>query len=393
MQQNDYDRSTQNEQRIRSDVVVAVCTVYDEETVFTILKEAISALGGLERFVCRNERILVKPNFLTPADRDKCITTDPAIIRAFLRLLQESGYGQVKIGDSPANGTSKQAFSKLNLDEEQLYGAEIAEMAKEVHQDFPEGRTAKSFWFTEDVINADAIIGLSKMKTHALTRITGAVKNMYGLICGSRKALGHVSYPNALVFSGMLTDIHRCTRPRLHIMDAITAMEGNGPGAGVPTDMGLILVSDDPVAIDTVFAKLVYLDPLLVPTCTQGMAAGIGTCRESDIRLKLLENGTQCIIGFDELIKRFGKPGFDVQREKDKFSMLGLLSKFTGLFGKKPYIDSMKCVKCGVCCDHCPVNAVTLRNGKESPPVYDYKKCIRCFCCQEICPRQAINVK
>lgn len=379
----------------KSNVIIAVCKSYDEEKVYKAVSGAVAALGGIENFVGSHENILVKPNLLYPSNEEKCITTNSTVVKAVLRLLSEAGCTHVKVGDSPATGSCRQAMKQLGLSEDQLYGAKIADMSHEVFIEYPEGKAAKSFFFCEEVVQSNAIIGVCKMKTHAFLRITGAVKNMYGLICGTRKARGHVSYPNAAKFSEMIVDIHRMVKPRLHVMDAVVAMEGNGPGSGTPTDMGLIIVSADPVAIDTVFARLVDLDPVLVPTNTHGMVAGIGTCNESEIGLKLIDDGVLTDISFDEMVTRFGKKNFDVRREKDKVNILGLLSRITGRFTRKPYIDADKCVKCGVCVNHCPVRgrAVTFKNGKDNIPVYDYEKCIRCYCCQEICPQQAIKVK
>jgi len=379
----------------KSNVVLVVCKNYDEEKVYESLRDAVAALGGIGNFVSPEENILVKPNLLYPSKKEKCITTNPVVIKAVLRLLSEAGCTRVKVGDSPATGSCRQAMNQLGLTEDQLYGAQIADMSREVFVKYPEGKAAKDFWLCEEVVQADAIIGVCKMKTHAFLKITGAVKNMYGLVCGTRKAQGHVKYPSVLKFSEMLVDIHNLVKPRLHVMDAIIAMEGNGPGSGTPTEMGLIIVSADPVAIDTVFARLVDLDPVLVPTNTLGMVAGIGTCKESEIALKLVDNGVLRDISFDEMFARFGKKDFDVSREKDRFNVLSLLSRFTGRFTRRPYIDAEKCVKCGLCVNHCPVKgrAVTFKKGKDNIPVYDYKKCIRCFCCQEICPQHAIKVK
>ena len=379
----------------KSRVIVALCNSYEEEKVYTAVKGSVTAIGGIASIVNSDEKILVKPNYLYPAKAEKCVTTNPAIIKAFARLLSENGYKNVKIGDSPANGSCRAAFAQLGLTEEDLFGAQIADMTEEQIVDFPNGKAAKSFAFCSEVVEADAIIGLCKMKTHALERITGAVKNMYGLICGKKKALGHVSFPNAVSFAQMMADMHNCVKPRLHIMDGIVAMEGNGPASGTPVDMGVILTSKDPVALDTVFSRLINLDPVLVPTNTTGMASKIGTCRDGEIEVMLLDDGILTHISMDELYKRFGKENFDVQREKDKFSILSLWSRITGGFAKKPFIEEEKCVKCGVCVEHCPVEgrAITFKNGKEKAPVYDYKKCIKCFCCQEICPQHAIKVK
>ncbi len=377
-----------------STVVISICEDYEEERVYRSLKAAAEALGGLTAFVKPEERILVKPNFLSPAESEKVITTHPSVIKGLCRLLAEAGCGQVGVGDSPANGSCRTAFAKLKLTEEDLAGARILDMSEEVKTRFPEGRSCREFYFSREVTEADAIIGLCKMKTHMLERITGAVKNMYGLICGHRKAAGHVSYPTAVKFAKMLTDIHRATPQRLHFMDAVTAMEGNGPASGRPRHMGLILASADPVALDTVFCWLVHLAPEQVPTNIQGELAGLGHSHEADIRLLLAEESGAAPISREELVSRFGQADFDVQREKDKLNVLSLWSRISG--GKrKPVIDPDKCVRCGICVNHCPVEgrAVNFSDGTDRTPVYDYRKCIRCYCCQELCPQKAISVK
>lgn len=379
----------------KSVVSVTVCRTYDEERVFEAVRAGVNAIGGIESFVKQDEKILLKPNFLYPSEAEKTITTNPSVIRAACRLLSESGYADVMVGDSPGNGSCRNAIKKLNLSDDDLFGAKIADMSVEKSVKFDDGRVCKDFHFTQEVTEADDIIGLCKMKTHMLERITGGVKNMYGLICGRRKALGHVNYPTAVKFARLLADIHRATPQRLHIMDGIVAMEGNGPASGVPVDMGLILASSDPVAMDTVFCRLISLEPALVPTNVQGERAGIGTFRDKDIEVRLVEEGTTSVVSMEELVERFGKPDFDVCRDmKEKTNSLSLLSRIAG-GNRRPVIDATKCIKCGVCVNHCPVEgkAVDFKNGNQEPPVYDYKKCIRCYCCQEMCPQKAISVK
>ena len=380
---------------MKAKVSAVVCKSYDKEEVYSAVKTAVDSLGGIRNFVKPEERILVKPNFLSPAEAEKVITTHPSVISAVLRILQEEGYGKIKVGDSPANGTCRAALGKLELSEDDLYGAEIAEMNEEVLTQVKNGMTAKELYFTKDVVEANAIIGVCKMKTHALERITGAVKNMFGLICGRRKAASHVKWPTASEFAKMLSDIHTSTPQRLHIMDAVVAMEGNGPASGTPVSMNLILASAEPVALDTVFRSLINLSPALVPTNVMGSVAGLGTMAPGEIDVILTENGSTVTCSVEELAEKYGNPDFDVAREKEKPKTL--LSFFSGITGggRRPYINKDKCVKCGVCVDHCPVDGKGVRfsDGRTNPPVYDYSKCIRCYCCQELCPQHAISVK
>jgi len=362
----------------KSIVSITTCDTYEEEKIYEAVKVAVESLGGLKAFIQPEEKVLIKPNFLYAADPEKCITTHPAVIKAVIRLLEENQYAHFICGDSPAHGSCKDVFSKLELDEKYM-----TPMNKEEQRD--------GLYFVEEALHCDAIIGLSKMKTHMLERVTGAVKNMYGLICGYRKAAGHVAYPNAASFAKMMTVIHRNTPQRLHIMDGVMAMEGNGPSSGTPVKMGVILASQDPIALDAVFCHLVYLDPTQVPTETYGYKEGLGTYKENEIELLL--NGQP--ISMKELVEKYGNPKFDVKREIDRINVLSILSHITSAFSTRPVIDKEKCVKCGVCVSHCPVEgkAITFAKGKEVPPVYDYKKCIRCYCCQEVCPKHAIHVK
>ena len=99
---------------------------------------------------------------------------------------------------------------------------------------YPQGIQAKEFILPKELTEADCVISVSKMKTHALERITGAVKNSYGFIYGRQKAIGHTRYPSADSFARMLVDLNKMVKPRLYLMDGIVAMEGNGPGAGDP---------------------------------------------------------------------------------------------------------------------------------------------------------------
>ena len=394
----------------KSKVIIVPCDSYEKEQVYRSVKAGIEALGGMGRFLDKSEKILVKPNFLSAAVPEKAVTTHPVVIEAVFRILQEEGYCQVQYGDSPGHGSCQAAAGKIGLEEAaERYGVKRANMEEEVLTSFPDGKTAKEFHFAKGITEADAIINICKMKTHALEKVTGAVKNVYGFICGARKAAGHVKYPNASVFARALADIHRCTDIRLHIMDGITAMEGNGPGSGTPIDMKVLLFSDDPVALDSVFCHMVSLDPQMVPTCVQGQAMEIGTYKEEEIQITEVsvfsqknsanEVSSETVISrnitMKEMQKKYGNPNFDVDRTGRKKTFLSRYSDFMTRLIRRPVIEKEKCIKCGICVSHCPVpgKAVSFKKGKGQPPVYDYKKCIRCYCCQEMCPKHAIKVK
>ncbi len=422
----------------KSKVIVLSCDSYEEERIYTLLKRGLKELGGIGALINKEEKILLKPNLLKKAEVEKAVITHPVVVGAFARILREAGYENIVLADSCGHGTTKQVIQGTGMDTYlEKYQIPAIDYTKGVHVENPDGIQAKEFILPKELLEADCVISLSKMKTHALERITGAVKNSYGFIYGKNKAIGHTKYPSADSFARMLIDLNQYVKPRLYIMDGITAMEGNGPGSGDPTAMNVILMSTDPVALDSVFARLVYLKPEMVPTNYHGEKMGLGNCKEENIEVVVVKVNSQIsverddgneaqknnkitvakkqcenadisadenqsdiniscnIIPMEALIEQYGNPHFNVDRTKVRSNIWTKLAKALNIFQKKPYIEPDKCVRCGICVNSCPVpgKAVDFRNGKNHPPVYDYKKCIRCFCCQEMCPKKAIKVK
>lgn len=387
----------------KSRVILIPCDTYEEEIVYNRLKAGIDLLGGMKNLVKPEEKVLLKPNLVRKAELSRAVVTHPSVMGAVARLLREAGIKEIKAGDSCGVGNAVGAAAEVGMDEElRKYDVPLVEFTGAGRVSYEKGVQAKAFFLSKEVLEADALINISKMKTHALERVTGAVKNMYGCIHGLHKAKGHTQYPSADSFARMLIDLNQFVKPRLYIMDGIMAMEGNGPTSGDPTAMNVLLVSKDPVALDSVFCRLIRLDPKMVPTNYHGEKMGLGFWQEEKIELLLVEedkegqkeNGVR-EISFKEAFEQYGNGDFNVDRRKAKRDIWVKMGKFFNVFQKKPYIQKDKCVKCGVCVESCPVEgkALSFADGRRNPPVYNYKKCIRCFCCQEMCPHKAIKVK
>ena len=375
----------------KSTVVLIPTDTYEQAVVDASVRRGIGLLGGIGQFVKPEEKILLKPNLLSGAAPEKAITTHPSVFSAVARLLREEGYTHLSYGDSPGNPVTptEKAVKLSGLDDvAQKWGIPLADFSTGSVVRFPDGRKAHSFYLCKGVQEADALISLCKMKTHALERITGGVKNLYGCICGVNKAAGHARHPSSAAFAEMLADLNRCVRPRLHIMDGITAMEGNGPSSGTPKAMNVLLFSADPVAMDTVFCALIDLDPAAVPTCVSGEAAGLGTMRAGLIRVVTPEGEMTCA----EAGEKYGHPEFDVRREKLKRSLIMHAVPLLPFLQHRPKVDRSKCIGCGICQEACPVPGKAVHSGNGKKAVYDYRKCIRCYCCQEMCPARAISV-
>jgi uncharacterized protein (DUF362 family)/Pyruvate/2-oxoacid:ferredoxin oxidoreductase delta subunit len=370
-----------------SRVALVRCTSYDEQEVLAAVRQGVGLLGGVRRFAAQGERLLLKPSVLTGDPYERAVCTHPAVVKAVARLFQGSG-AALSIGDSPGSGRSAAALETCG----------IGPVAREVglqSADFDQGRTVslegsphtRSFTIARGALDAGGIISLSKLKTHLLTRMTGAVKSLYGCIPGRLKKALHVLHPTAQDFSRMLVALNLLLKDktRLHIMDGIVAMEGNGPQSGDPKPMGVLLFSSDPVALDAVMCRLVELNPLYMASARPGRAWGLGTYVTEEI--ELLGDPPSRSTDGDFRVPR--GPVLDM-------SGAGMLTYVSNLIGRRPVIDRSKCTRCGQCLDACPADpkAVDWHDGnRKRPPSYKYLRCIRCYCCQETCPHGAIAVK
>jgi len=364
-------------------VAVVRCSGYGIDGVRAATARGLELLGGTSSFVEPGESILLKPNLLVGRSPERAVNTHPAVFRAVIEEFQRAG-ASVTYGDSPGFGPPETAARRARLATvARELGVPFADFSRGRDVAHPDGRLIKSFTLAAAALDADGIVSLPKLKTHGLTRLTGAIKNQFGCIPGVRKPEFHARLPNADLFSRMLVDLNMVLRPRLAVMDGIVAMEGNGPQGGSPRALDVLLFSRDLVAIDAVACRLIGLDPGLVLPIQYGAEFGLGEATEIDL------------VG--DPIEEPIVPDFDANRSpRSTTGPPGRPSRLARRFVvPKPVIRASRCTKCGTCVSVCPVDPKAVRfagDDRRDPPIHHYDDCIRCYCCQELCPENAIEV-
>lgn len=363
------------------DVAVVRCKTYDVEAVKPALEEALNAVNGLD-FVKLGMKIIIKPNLVSFKKPDAAATTHPALLEALVEMLLARG-ADVTIGDSPGGPHSlpllNRVYAATGMDRVEKLGAKLNRNMNEKTVDFPEGKVLKNFTYTEYLDEADAIIDFCKLKSHGMLGMSAAVKNLFGTIPGLKKPEVHYKFQNDAEFADMLVDLNEYFKPRLAICDAVVGMEGNGPTAGTPRQIGAIIASKSTYYADVVGAELIGMNIDGLPTLQAAYERGFAPASSKNLRVY----GDIRALTVDDF-KAPPVRGLSFMR---KGNVLHFISK--AALEHKPTLKKRLCVGCGECARMCPAKAIEMKNKK---PHINREKCIRCFCCQEFCPRAAMVV-
>jgi len=347
------------------------------------VREAVALLGGISAFIKPSERILIKPNLLSPKDPLKAVTTHPEIVRVIIKLVKEAGAIPI-VGDSPGGAIRniKNVWEVTGMEkvcrEENI---ELINFEAVGSKDFDIGdKNIKKVNFSNAVLDCDGIINLPKLKTHMLMGFSAGIKNFYGTVPGLIKVEYHKYASKNKDFANLLTNIYLFFKDKVRftLIDAILSMEGNGPSAGEVRKTDLLAISQDTAVLDAYLMKELNYD-----------------ISSSDLLKNL--NMTADTINRVEVL---GKSPKDFNFQKFKFPNLRKLDIFpkpiVQMLGRllwvKASINRNICVKCLLCTKACPVGAIQSK-GSGDYPYINTKKCISCFCCHEMCPKKAIGFR
>jgi uncharacterized protein (DUF362 family)/NAD-dependent dihydropyrimidine dehydrogenase PreA subunit len=359
-------------------VSVKKCENYSKMILDSAINEVIELAGGLRKIVNQGDRVLLKPNILSVSSSESAINTHPAVIGSVIRYLKELNAIPFVAEASGFVASTEDAFEKSGIgevckDEEVEFHSFSKEGFSEV--DVPDGEIFDKIYIAKDILNADVVISLPKLKTHVQAKYTGAVKNFFGAIPQSqRKYLHRIGTFESL--SAGIVDIYSIAKPDFALMDAVVSMDGNGPSNGNKRNTGFLLASSDCVALDSAACKLIGFDDDEVLHLIKANNRGLGYSDFREIQ----------IVGdaIGDSFRKFKKPR--IQGGNIPTLLMDMAFYF---YKREPFVAGDLCIACGYCKNVCPTSAVTI----EEHAIIDQKKCIECFCCYEVCPQEAIELK
>jgi len=362
---------------MNSKVSIVKCKNYDPSLVQWAVKKAIELLGGITGYIKPESKVLVKPNLLMAKEPEAGITTHPEVMRAVIKALKEINC-RVFLGDGPCVWGNQAE----NLDEvyarsgmKRICQEEDIELVK-----FDKRRWRGKFPLTTWLDDCDHLVSVPKFKTHDLTILTGAIKNLYGLVSGTYKTEIHKKYFDNLDFANILVDIYEQAKPALTIVDGIVAMEGDGPAtSGKLRNLSLLLASPDGVALDSVLALIMGLEPSDILSTKVAAQRQLGVADINSIQI--------CGERLEDVIDGAFKLPSTSLKSKIPRPIIEIAKKLIRFY---PKIDYNNCTLCAACVGACPGKVISIKSNRLT---IDYSGCISCFCCQESCPYSAIKVK
>lgn len=238
-----------------------------------LTRAAVDALGGMRRFVSRGDVVLVKPNIGWDRSPEHAANTNPDVVATLVTLCLEAGAKTVRVTDSSCH-PAQRAFSRSGIQAAaEKAGGQCFYVDMRKFRRMPlKGKVLTDWEVYADAIESDKLINVPIIKHHGLTGATLGMKNLMGLIGGSRGRL----HQN---INDCLPDLQAFFKPTLVVLDAVRILTANGPTGGNLADVqrkDTVIASTDAVAGDAAGASVFGLKPQQVASVVEAAARGLG---------------------------------------------------------------------------------------------------------------------
>jgi len=218
-----------------------------------IVKAAIDAMGGMNKFISRGDIVVIKPNIGWDRTPEQAGNTNPEVVAAVVKLCFDAGAKKVKVFDRPVNDPRRCYVQSGIAPAVSALGASADYMDERKFRDMEiKGQALTSWPLYTEIFEADKVINMPIAKHHGLAKLTMSMKNWMGVMGGSRRQI-HQKLDESLV------DLSMKIKPTLTILDAVRILTANGPQGGSLADvkkLDTVIVGVDQVAIDSYGATL-----------------------------------------------------------------------------------------------------------------------------------------
>jgi uncharacterized protein (DUF362 family) len=251
------------------------------------VRAAIDALGGIRRFISRNDVVVIKPNIGWDRTPETAANTNPEVVATLVRLCLESGAKTVKVFDRTSDDARRAYIQSGIVTAARAAGAQVSHVDTRRFRDvaIPNGVSIKSWPIYIDILEADKLINVPVLKQHSVSRLTMTYKNWMGVMGGNR---GRVHQNLAETLSDLATII----KTDLAVLDCVRVLTANGPKGGNPADvkrLDTVVAGVDQVAIDSFGASLMNLTWNDIDSVKVAARRGLGRADLSKLNIRRIE--------------------------------------------------------------------------------------------------------
>lgn len=363
-----------------SKVPIALYCCKDYSDAQSVIFQMLDDLNTATLF--SGKKVLVKVNLMLGASPEQGTNTHPKIAAAIVRYIRSKG-GQTDVADSSgALGLTEECFVRSGMAKEikEAQGGWVNLDAAPMRIARLKGKRLDQIVLPAILDDYDCIVSAAKLKIHTLTGMTGAVKNMMGIVPGAVKPWihhRHACTTNHLAEA--LLDIYAAFRPKLSIMDGIICREAGGSTQGRAKRCEILAASTDGLALDACCTDLIGLEQNAVPMLYKGQKRNLGSTLKND--WNVIGNGPR---------QKGAIPLLPSPYEVKINPLVAFAAYSLRDHAVRPVFLQNECRDCDDCIDSCPTDALKIKGGRIRRNPF---RCVGCYRCVYVCPKNIARLK
>ncbi|MGB4270392.1 MAG: DUF362 domain-containing protein [Spirochaetota bacterium] len=262
-------------QEIQKDLVVLRTGSINPQTIYAMVEQGFKEMGGVERFVKKGMKVVIKPNIGFNSNPERAHTTNPVLVEAVAKMCKKAG-ATVAIMDRPVHN-ARLCYRSSGIEEvAKKVGVDCVYMDRDKFKTVKVtgGLNLDTLDVYEDILEADCIINMPIAKHHSAADLTLSMKNLMGVIGGNR-GYYHINLHRNIV------DFNKAVKVHLIILDGLRILTKHGPSSGSPADIKetkTVIFGTNPVMVDAYAARHLFgIEPSSIGYLNLAAQSGMGS--------------------------------------------------------------------------------------------------------------------